>query len=225
MHLGSSSEAFYAWKMAITYGPEVCRLDRAGRIAWAQEEIARLKREHDDECEAHKRECERCQRHEFCMEGFSFTKEQRERWDMIHRLEGMIDSEQYDHKYAERAYARGVVYKDHVNTFNHYSCNVSDGSVLPAGNARAKDVVSALSCRGTIALMATPTRISGTRRLMICRRYAASVTRKLTDDGYDQTNERMTDERHHPRPSPRLVCCLGASRVICEDRHVRRRRT
>jgi hypothetical protein len=125
MHMSSSSEAAYAWKMARTYGPEICRLDRAGRITWAQEEIARLKREHDDEWKGHERQCEQCRSGKFCLDVFTTTKEQRERWDMIHRLEGMIDSEQRDHEYAERAYARGVSYKDQVDTFNRYWCNVS----------------------------------------------------------------------------------------------------
>jgi hypothetical protein len=121
----SSSESQYAHRMAVTYGPDICQLDRAGRVAWpSQEIINRLKRENDDEREAHKRECERCRRKAFCMDGFSFTEEQHERWNKISRLKGMIESETHDQEYADRARARGVVYEHHIDGFCSYWQNV-----------------------------------------------------------------------------------------------------
>jgi hypothetical protein len=116
----SSSESAYAWRMARTYGPEVCRLDRAGRMAWAQEAIDRLKREDDAEHEAHKRDCELCLRNAFCSYGFTLSP----RYDQTMRLRGMIEMQKRDQEYTNQARAHGVVYEHHIDGFCAYWQNV-----------------------------------------------------------------------------------------------------
>lgn len=116
-----SNESTYADRMATAYGPKICRLDRAGRMAWAQEIIGRLQRESDVEREAHERECELCLRGAFCLYGFTLSP----RYDQTMRLRGMIEMEKRDQGYADRARTHGVVHEDHVlNGFCAYWQNV-----------------------------------------------------------------------------------------------------
>ena len=113
--MSSSWQASAAWRMARTYGAEVCRLDRAGRIAWAQGEIGKLEQEDASKREAHERDCERCQRGAFCMSRFTLPP---------HHDEGMISMEERDQEYADRARAHGVAYEDHVDGWSSYWQNV-----------------------------------------------------------------------------------------------------
>lgn len=58
----------------------------------------------------------------------------------------------------------------------------------------------------------TLTRTSGLKKSTICRRFAAAVTRELTDDGDNQTNERTT------RMSKDITCDASTEE---KDRHER----
>jgi hypothetical protein len=120
----SSSESNHAYRMVMNYGPEVCRLDRAGRMAWAQQIINKLERKKAAEHKAHKRECENCRRGDFCLWGFSSTPEQSERRDQISRLKGMIEMEKRDQEYADKARIHGVDRKHHIDGFCSYWQNV-----------------------------------------------------------------------------------------------------
>ena len=127
--MSSSWESSAAERMATTYGGEVCRLDRAGRIAWARGEIGKLEQEDADKREAHERDCERCQRGAFCMSRFTLPPH----YDEVMKFKGIVEMENRDQEYADRARIHRPAKKDHVDGFCAYWQNVIHRRFVFAG--------------------------------------------------------------------------------------------
>jgi hypothetical protein len=120
----SSSEAAYARRAAMFYGPARVRLNRPDRISWLREQIANMENLRHREQEAHRANCDDCQRSAFCIELYTLSPADEERLNKLRFMNGLICVEEQDEAYAQRSRLNGVEYRHHIDGFCFYWQNV-----------------------------------------------------------------------------------------------------